>query len=254
MIGSISQDIKGYASTNQDFDDKDKARDDDGNGDEEEYYKDSLDAKIKRMHGQGGDKQKGFIKKIKHPDTDFRGRPRFGYGASMSGNQSPIGGNRMESNCECNGVDNNSKNSVFNYDNDVFNDDDEHDYQQMTDQMIQRVKSGELLIDVQNDIARDYARQNGGSYDAFDFAYDALGRRAWEMGLATDDPDSQDHPDGEQVARPRFSDIMRMRQLAGLGENDLSADRIEDTEDEIEYLQKSGDSANDFMQKMKSSR
>lgn len=71
-------------------------------------------------------------------------------------------------------------------------DDDWYDYS--TEELRQRVESGEHWMDVVNSLAREYASTHGNDYDAFDFAADALGRRAWEMGLKNDD-DEQDYRD-----------------------------------------------------------
>lgn len=70
-------------------------------------------------------------------------------------------------------------------------DDDPHDYTQMTDEMVQRIRSGEHYLEVINDIARLYAETHSSNYDAYDFAHDALSRRAWEMGLWPEE-DSED--------------------------------------------------------------
>jgi truncated hemoglobin YjbI len=56
-------------------------------------------------------------------------------------------------------------------------------YDKATEEMIQRIQAGEFEMEVVNDLARQYASMNGGSHDAFQFAVDALGRRAWQMGL-----------------------------------------------------------------------
>lgn len=63
-------------------------------------------------------------------------------------------------------------------------------YLDATNQMISRIRAGEYPIDVINELAREYSWKNGGSYESFGFARDALDRRAWEMGLRyTDEAD-----------------------------------------------------------------
>lgn len=66
--------------------------------------------------------------------------------------------------------------------------------------MVNRIKAGEYPVDVINEIAREYAWRNGGTWEAFSFARDALDRRAWEMGLRyTDETGNpkQEYHDGD---------------------------------------------------------
>lgn len=60
-------------------------------------------------------------------------------------------------------------------------------YEDSTNFMIQRIKDGENEIDVINDLARQYAEHHSDDYAAFDFAYDALSRRAWEMDASNNE-------------------------------------------------------------------
>lgn len=50
-------------------------------------------------------------------------------------------------------------------------------------EFMDRTGNGERWIEVVNDLARRFAEFFDGSYEAFDFAADAFGRRAWEWGL-----------------------------------------------------------------------
>lgn len=50
-------------------------------------------------------------------------------------------------------------------------------------EFMDRTSKGERWIEVVNDLARRFAEFFDGSYEAFDFAADAFGRRAWEMGI-----------------------------------------------------------------------
>jgi hypothetical protein len=50
-------------------------------------------------------------------------------------------------------------------------------------EFLDRTGNGERWIEVVNDLARRFSEFFDGSYEAFDFAADAFGRRAWEMGL-----------------------------------------------------------------------
>ena len=64
-------------------------------------------------------------------------------------------------------------------------------YDKATEEMIQRIQAGEFEMEVVNDLAREYASMHGGSHDAFQFAVDALSRRAWQMGLNDANDNSQ---------------------------------------------------------------
>lgn len=94
-------------------------------------------------------------------------------------------------------------------------DGDPHDYTQLTDEMTQRIQSGEHYLEVINDVARKYAQGHGSSYDAFDMAHDAFSRRAWEMGLwpnedsedASRKYDDYDVDDNDEYGRSRH-DVM----------------------------------------------
>jgi len=67
-------------------------------------------------------------------------------------------------------------------------------YDKATQEMIDRIHAGEFEMEVVNDLARQYASMHGGSHDAFQFAVDALGRRAWQLGLS----------DANDDAKPRY--------------------------------------------------
>jgi hypothetical protein len=64
-------------------------------------------------------------------------------------------------------------------------------YDKATQEMVDRIHAGEFEMEVVNDLARQYASMHGGSHDAFQFASDALGRRAWQMGLSRANDDDQ---------------------------------------------------------------
>lgn len=68
-------------------------------------------------------------------------------------------------------------------------------YPAATNTMVNRIRAGEYPIDVVNEIAREYAWRNGGSWEAFAFARDALDRRAWELGVRYTDEDNQPKQD-----------------------------------------------------------
>ena len=67
-------------------------------------------------------------------------------------------------------------------------------YDNATQEMIDRIHAGEFEMEVVNDLARQYASMHGGSHDAFQFALDALSRRAWQLGLS----------DANDDAKPRY--------------------------------------------------
>lgn len=56
-------------------------------------------------------------------------------------------------------------------------------YDSATNEMLERVRNGERAIDVANELARRYASEHPDQVEAFEFAYDALSKRAWEHGL-----------------------------------------------------------------------
>lgn len=61
-------------------------------------------------------------------------------------------------------------------------------YKKATEEMKERILSGEYPVDVINKLAREFSMITDKSYDSFAFARDALDRRAWELGLRyTDD-------------------------------------------------------------------
>ncbi len=64
-------------------------------------------------------------------------------------------------------------------------------YDKATKELVHRIKSGEFEMEVVNDLAREYASMHGGSHEAFQFAVDALSRRAWQMGLSNANDSSQ---------------------------------------------------------------
>lgn len=72
----------------------------------------------------------------------------------------------------------------------VDNRDNDPDYQlesdwfgDATQELIDRCSAGEEWIEVVNELAQRFAEFFDGAYQAHDFASDAFGRRAWEMGL-----------------------------------------------------------------------
>lgn len=56
-------------------------------------------------------------------------------------------------------------------------------YINATQSLIDQIKAGGYPVDVINQLAREFAWKNDGSYEAFTWARDALDRRAWELGL-----------------------------------------------------------------------
>ena len=54
-------------------------------------------------------------------------------------------------------------------------------YDNATQSMITRVKSGEHYHEVINQLAREFASQHGDSYEMFDLMADGLKKRHWEM-------------------------------------------------------------------------
>ncbi len=100
--------------------------------------------------------------------------------------------------CGCDAMDNQESSMAFAVDGignimqiaKVDNRDNDPDYQlesdwfgDATQELIDRCSAGEEWIEVVNELAQRFAEFFDGAYQAHDFASDAFGRRAWEMGL-----------------------------------------------------------------------
>lgn len=80
-------------------------------------------------------------------------------------------------------IESNNLDSDKSFLEECMNDSTKQWYMDATNSMVSRIRSGEYPIDVVNELAREYSWTQGGSYESFAFARDALDRRAWEMGL-----------------------------------------------------------------------
>jgi hypothetical protein len=71
-------------------------------------------------------------------------------------------------------------------------------YDDATKRMEEMLENGSNWHEVINHLAREFQENQDGSFDAFQFAFDALSKRAWEMGFMEKDHSEEENPEPQE--------------------------------------------------------